>query len=186
MRTTSLLVFLTVLAVASGQALAAVPETTPVDRGLRTERAAGFTAGAIGGIGFAYRRFTSDGWGWQLGGLAALDRSDRLVILGGQRMKSLNVRQRSRFYALAGAMGILNTDRFDEMQPASGAPAGSPPVFVRRSRNEASFNVGGGLGISYETDGGVGFVLELPLVFEFQHGLESVGPIPQAALLYHF
>jgi hypothetical protein len=101
-------------------------------------------------------------------------------------MQSLKVRQHSRFYALAGAMGILDTDRFHDLQPAVGAPPGSPPLFVPRSRNEASLNVGGGLGISYETDSGVAFVLELPLVFEFQSGLNSVAPIPQVALLYHF
>jgi hypothetical protein len=144
----------------------------------RTERGAGFVAGPIGGIGFGYRRFDASGWGWQVGGLFSSSVSDRTLILGGQRMKTLRVQPRSRFYALAGAMACLSREDRDEFQAAGG--------FVRRRVDESSLNVGAGLGISFGSSNGATIAFELPLVFEFQNGLDSVCPIPQVSLVYNF
>lgn len=153
----------------------------------RAETGAGFTVGPIGGIGFAYRSFDRSGWGFQVGGLAYADSYTATVVFGAQRMKTLRVAPRSRFYALAGAMYVYTRE---EVEVATGPwpVSGAQPIFVRQRRNSSSTNVGAGLGISTGRSDGVVAALELPLVMLFKDGfrLDSVMPIPQVVLAYNF
>jgi hypothetical protein len=153
----------------------------------RAETGLGFTAGPVGGIGFAWRRFDEDGAGWQIGGLAVGDRSDVTVILGVQRMHTMRVRRDSRLYTLFGAMHIRDVDEFDAIVAPATFPPG-PPTAIRVRNDNSSTNIGGGLGMSFGDSDGLTVALELPLVLHFDEDFDFDGlaPIPQIALVYNY
>jgi hypothetical protein len=162
------------------------PQKRPSPPRGREETGIGFAVGPIGGIGFAYRRFREDGAGWQIGGLAYADRDDYTFIVGAQRMHTLRLHERSRLYALAGAMHIRDRERYDALTaiPLRGAP----PVYESRTRDDSSTRFGAGIGMSFGGGDGLSVAVELPLVAHFDEDfeLDGVGPIPQLALIYNY
>lgn len=86
---------------ASGTASPSVPDLGSVQAELTGY---GLSVSWLSGSGFAWRRWLSDGWGWQLAGIPYSDGTDYFHNAGGQVMRQLFEGRPGRLYLL-GAVG---------------------------------------------------------------------------------
>lgn len=68
-----------------------------------SQQSFGMVAGRLGGLGFSYRRFRADGWGYGLGGIALFSSSGLSGNVGLQGYRTLHRAASGRLYALGGA-----------------------------------------------------------------------------------
>lgn len=68
----------------------------------RSQQSFGMVAGRLGGLGFTYRRFREDGWGYGLGGIALWSSGSLSGNLGLQGYRTLHQAATGRLYLLAG------------------------------------------------------------------------------------
>lgn len=117
----------------------------------------GMVAGRLGGLGFTYRRFGSDGWGFGVGGIGLFSPSGPSGNLGVQGYRTLHRAPAGRLYMMAGASWF----------------AGFADAFA----------LGVGPGIEIGGPQGPAVALEVPLTYASSQGLVM---IPTLSLLYGF
>jgi hypothetical protein len=156
----------------------------------------GFTAGLLSGVGLAYRRHFASKWGVQVGGIAFGDKSNLMLSLGVNVMRTLSMTQKIRFYAVFGASTFYSgTQGYDY----SGVPvdcysSADPKACAPREtgwQNSASLNFGAGIGMEFMLAKNLGLALELPVtvmldITDTSLAFGRVYPIPTGSLVYYF
>lgn len=125
--------------------------------GVTSQQSFGMVAGRLGGLGFTYRRFRSDGWGYGVGGIALFSPMGLSGNLGLQGYRTLHRAPSGRLYMMAGA------SRFWGFADA--------------------YALGAGPGIEIGGPQGPALALEVPLTYASSQGLVM---IPTLSLLYGF
>jgi len=155
----------------------------------------GFAAGALSGLGIAYRRHFANKWGIQVAGIAFGDSNRLMGDLGVNVMRTLSRTQRVRFYVLMGVSAFY-TGSDTVTTPSWGTPGCNetdPTCTPTGSQwtNDVLLNFGAGIGIEVELTKNLGLALELPIDVMLNFGnnqpvFNGVYPIPSAALIYYF
>lgn len=160
-------------------------------------KAAGFTAGLITGLGFAYRQFFANGWGYHVGFGGIGDKNSIDANIGAQVMKVLDETSKARFYLLSGVSTYYSKSSYTRpVEPYDPNDPSKPTEFETISENRLTYNVGVGLGLEWAPAGlankGVSFSVELPLLIYFDQ-LNDTGvtfgglrTIPAASIIYYF
>ncbi len=155
----------------------------------------GFAAGALAGVGIAYRRHFANKWGIQIAGIAFGDASNLSGSLGVNMIRTLSRSQRVRFYALAGVSTFYSGFQASETAPWGSAECNETnptcPVISTDWQNNVLLNFGAGIGMEIELTRNLGLALELPITVMLNLGnreplLNGVYPIPSASLIYYF
>ncbi len=152
----------------------------------------GFGAGALSGVGIAYRRHFASKWGVQVAGIAFGDASSLLANLGVNLMRTLSRTQKVRFYALAGVSTFYSGSEgysYPVCDPSVSYDSCAP--VSTGWQNSGSLNFGAGIGMEFELTKSLGLAVELPVTVMLDFGREGlefgrVYPIPSAALIYYF
>lgn len=130
----------------------------------------GYAAGFTSGIGFHYRQFREDGWGWgatAAAGIAPAD-GEGAASLGLEAFRTIFLVDWGRFYWVA-AIGHHRQ--------------------ITRGRAPQSFtNLGAGLGIAFGPANGVNLAIEVPYTLFFDTDLvfRNAFPAPNAVVTYQF
>lgn len=154
------------LAVADAASPSAAPPPAPpaIVQGL------GYAAGFTSGVGFHYRQFRDDGWGWGVTAAAGLSPADGngAASLGVEAFKTIFLLDWGRFYWV-GAVG-----RFQQITRNPGA--------------QGNTNLGPGLGIDFGPLKGVNLAVEVPytLFFDTDNVFQNAFPAPNAVMTYQF
>ena len=157
----------------------------------------GFAAGALAGLGIAYRRHFANKWGIQIAGIAFGDANSLKGDLGVNLLRTLSKTQRVRFYVLAGVSAFYTGGTGYETAPVPPTclTGAEPECLTSSTRsewtNEVLLNFGAGIGIEIELTKNLGLALELPLTVMLNLGgnepvFNGVYPIPSASLIYYF
>lgn len=180
-------------------------ETTPSsDEKLKSTpgMAAGLTAGLLSGIGFAFRQYFDNGWGYHFGFAGYGNKTSVAADIGMEVLRVLDETSKARFYALAGTSIYYSrnqifiptepTTPYDPNNPKSQGPQDGTYTY----ENSMMYNFGVGIGLEWSpgmlNQKGVAFAIELPLSVTFnqtdRQGLafDSVLPIPSASIIYYF
>lgn len=158
-------------------------------------KGAGFTAGLLTGLGFAFREFFGNGWGLSIGAGGLSSNGSVDANAGVEIMKVLDEKEKMRFYALMGVSSFYS--RTQQWRQTNPDPA--HPEYVTGETyfaSDASYNFGVGLGIEWAPAGfannGISFAFELPLAVSLKHvesqGVSFLGirPIPSISIVYYF
>jgi len=175
-----------------------VAETkNPNQTSYQSGMAAGFTAGLLSGLGFAYKQFFGNGWGMAIGfGGISQNGGEVDANIGAELMRILDEKERVRFYALFGVSSFYSRYKeYDYSYPSNPEhPDYQEPTY--HFTNEASYNFGVGLGIEWAPAGfkenGVSFSFELPFAVSLLHkeaqgvSFNGIKPIPSVSIVYYF
>lgn len=156
----------------------------------------GFTAGLLSGVGLAYRRHFASKWGVQVGGIAFGDKSNLMLSLGVNVMRTLSMTQKIRFYAVFGASTFYSGSQgYDYAAvPVDCHSSADPKACDPREtgwQNSASLNFGAGIGMEFMLAKNLGLALELPVtvmldITDTSLAFGRVYPIPTGSLVYYF
>ena len=176
----------------------------------------GFAGGMISGSGFSYR-YLADNFGIQvnLAGISEgsndydfpetipaewevdeastysdfIDGRNTYLNIGFTFLKPLHSREKSTFYALAGAAIYYSSDEYSrqkysfDLAEEQFLPEGEPEKFKDKS---TTYNFGAGIGISYNLTENISIFIDWPLVLSYQDNLDIVMAIPQGGIHYFF
>ena len=170
----------------------------------------GISGGAISGVGFSYRQFFSEKYGFKTSAVIYFDDNQTIFDIGIQGMREFSSNDWLRFYAIGG-LSDFSFKRTSIIYPAIPAPvetkapvtnttspdtqASPTPVTktlgetVRETVSDTYLNFGAGIGIEIgRKEQGLSLALELPLVVSIKNfnKLNFIYPIPQISLIYNF
>ena len=158
----------------------------------------GFSAGAITGVGFAYRRHLTEKWGMQVAGIFFGDGGFIFANLGVTAMRTLHQTQKVRFYVVSGLSAFYNGSHESDWEYCDNQGFGEDWNAYDQCmddntdwNNGVAINFGIGIGIEFLVAKNVGLSFELPLtimMFVDEDGVDDVNvlPIPSASLIYYF
>lgn len=161
------------------------------DRKFYSTTGAGFTAGLISGLGFAFRKFYASGFGFNIGAGALVQANGSVgTSIGLELLFTLAAKEKARFLLVTGASSFYTKDVYTDYVGPNADP-------VERIYSETSANFGLGLGIEWAPSGfkenGVTMALEVPLTVRFLttsttkgFKLNGLAPIPSFTLIYNF
>lgn len=163
---------------------------------VRSNSGLGFTAGAVTGVGFAYRRHLANKWGYQIGGILWGSSNNVHANLGATVFKTLHQSKWGRFMVISGASTFYNGnneidwDQCDYDVPDSvweENPSYDPCSGVEASwNNSTTINLGIGIGMEFPLGKNIGLVFELPLTLMLRNDGFGIYPIPSLSLIYYF
>lgn len=163
--------------------------------------AAGLTAGLLSGLGFAFRQYFDNGWGYHIGFAGYGNKASVAADIGFEVLRVLDETSKARFYALAGTSVYYSRDQiFTPTEPPVYDPNNPKPHDSQGGtysyQNSTRYNFGVGIGLEWAPAtlnmNGVAFAIELPLSVTFiktdRQNLEfdSIFPIPSASIVYYF
>lgn len=151
---------------------------------------AGFAAGAISGLGIAYRRHFANKWGIQVTGIALGDPSNFLANIGVNVMRTLSKKDRTRFYVVMGAAlyysGSNNVYYSEECQDWE-TNCTTDPNAPSDWEHDPFINIGVGLGIEWNWIDSAYLSFELPVHLLYDGPNDwQVLYIPSVSLIYYF
>lgn len=131
---------------------------------------AGFAAGAISGVGFAYRRHFANKWGIQVAGIALGSNNDFSTTFGVNFLRTLSKKEKTRFYLIMGSAFFYNVQNQDSQLD-----------------HNLVVNLGFGLGIewNFSDDAHLSFELPIHLLYDLDSSWQ-VMYIPSVSLIYYF
>ncbi len=163
----------------------------------------GISAGAISGVGFSYRQYFYETYGFKASTAGYIDDNQSFFNFGIQGLKELSSNDWLRFYVLAGISNFSfnNTNYIypEQTKPSQPTPNTTTsteptklvvvqdPIKTKVFSNYMNFGAGIGLEIGRKEQG-LSLALELPLVVSIKdfNKLNFIYPIPQISLVYNF
>ncbi len=174
----------------------------------------GISAGAISGVGFSYRQFFYENYGFKTSAVIYMDDNQNFFNAGLQGIKVLSGNDWLRFYAIGGLSDFsfkYYTYIYDPVPPepepkttanngtVTATPAPTEPVKTEKPINpkppekkvvfDTYVNLGAGIGIEIgRKEQGLSLAIELPLVLSIKNynKINFIYPIPQISLIYNF
>jgi hypothetical protein len=175
------------LASVSGAGAARAEEAAAKATAASDQTAIGVTAGLLSGVGFAWRKYYTDGTVNHLGGIAFGDKTSAFANVGYERHTLMASYGESALYSYWGA-SVYYSD-FESMNCDDDATKDT--VRCERGRERmARVSAGPGLSFVYGVSKGLSAALELPLALSYSYtittkeGLLSVFPVPAVVLQY--
>lgn len=191
------------------------PETPDKESYSSNYMGLGFSGGAISGVGFSYRQFFADHYGFKTSTVVYHNEYTSFFNLGMQGMWVLSENDWLRFYVLAGLADFYMGSQSYRELPSTSTPsetssanadaastdAGTSDTVVAKptAPEDVQFesyyeahnfvNLGAGIGLEIgRKEHGLTLALELPLVFSIKDfsSLDNIYPIPQISLIYNF
>lgn len=165
--------------------------------------AAGFTAGLLSGLGFAFRHYFNSGNGYHVGGAFWGNSDSYNFNVSSEYLHMLSFSDNTRFYALGGASVFYsaNQEQIYDPAPVPVDPT-TPPKDTSTTASvktkkvtDSSYNAGLGLGIEWVPSGwqnkSISFIMELHFVFSWKESTDvrlkysGVSLIPSASIMYY-
>jgi hypothetical protein len=168
----------------------------------------GISAGAISGVGFSYRQFFYENYGFKTSAVIYMDDNQNFFNVGLQGIKVLSGNDWLRFYAIGGLSDFsfkYYSYIYDQVPPVpepktttnngtTTAPAtAEKPIEPKPPEKKVVFdtyvNLGAGIGIEIgRKEQGLSLAIELPLVLSIKNynKINFIYPIPQISLIYNF
>lgn len=166
------------------------------EEGSFSQKGLGFTAGALSGIGLAYRQHFQNRWGFQIGGGAWGDQGGFEYHTGLEALRTFDRTKITRFYG-QGGVGVEGSR---EGYEGFWYDTTHIPQYYSTQWNSTVLYLGIGIGMEIgEPIKGIGAALEFPFLYKrewFQSweneklvdkgsGWEVI-PIPSASVVYYF
>jgi len=173
------------------------------EEGVFSQKGLGFTAGALSGIGLAYRQHFQNRWGFQIGGGAWGDHDGFEYHTGLEALRTIERTNLTRFYGLGG----VGLEGSREGYEGYWSDTTNVPHYYSSRRNSTVLYLGTGIGIEFtEPKKGISLAVELPYIYMressrswyWEDGQEvdmspwdtwrdwKIVPIPSVNLLYYF
>ncbi len=161
----------------------------------------GFSAGFLSGIGFAFRKFYSNGFGTNIAAGAIATDNRVNVSAGLEIMKTLDETESFRFFALTGAGYNYDSNKYSMPDPNSPHDPMSDPVMIETTDKDTTINVGIGLGVEYAPAGlqkkGIALSLDCAYAVRFEKQnnyytnnkdmhYAGLAPMPSFSIIYYF
>jgi hypothetical protein len=176
------------------------PDAQPSPRDAATSPGMGFSAGALSGVGIAYRRHFANRWGIHVSGIAYGDATMVWSNVGVNFMRTMSLTARTRFYIVTGVAAFYDGSEQSNYVEVPACPMEKPncdPYAELGSEwvNSVTLNFGAGIGMEFLLTKNLGLAIELPITIMLGISdsawapgarLNGIYPIPSGALIYYF